>query len=161
MDKTCSKEKKYIGQKIRILSNLIRRKTFSSMQNDIVQALGSQGFIIKFLYENSNTDIFQKDIEKKFKVRRSTVTSSLKRMESAGLIRRESVESDNRLKKITLTEKGLSAHMYIEEKIVWTESALFSALTESEVEKFFKICEKLQNALEEGETLWLKDYQNR
>ena len=102
---------------------------------------------------SEESEVLKKDIEKKFKVRRSTVTSSLKRMESAGLIRRESVESDNRLKKITLTEKGLSAHMYIEEKIVWTESTLFSALTESEVEKFFKICEKLQNALEEGETL--------
>ena len=41
---------------------------------------------------------------------RSTVTGVVKLMERKGLIRRESVSSDARLKKLVLTEKGISAH---------------------------------------------------
>ena len=99
--------KGYIGAEIRILSNLIRRKTFDcDNASSVCGVLGSQGYIIKFLSENLEVDIFQKDIEKRFKVRRSTVTSALNRMEKAGLVKRESVAHDSRLKKISLTEQS-------------------------------------------------------
>ena len=141
--------KGYIGAEIRILSNLIRRKTFDcDNASSVCGVLGSQGYIIKFLSENLEVDIFQKDIEKRFKVRRSTVTSALNRMEKAGLVKRESVAHDSRLKKISLTEKGLSLHNLIESRIKEVDSSLKNALTEEELNNFFTIIKKLQSVVE-------------
>ena len=141
--------KGYIGAEIRILSNLIRRKTFDcDNASSVCGVLGAQGYIIKYLSENLDEDIFQKDIEKKFKVRRSTVTSALNRMEKAELVKRESVSHDSRLKKISLTEKGLSLHNSIESRIKEVESNLKDALTEEELNNFFAIIKKLQSVVE-------------
>lgn len=140
---------KYIGAEIKKLSNLIRRKTFKIESDEkLNKAVGNQGFIIKFLYDNLNNDIYQKDIELHFKVRRSTVTSQINRMEKAGLVARKSVKTDSRLKKIILTEKGIEIHNYIESRIAKTESLLKSALTKEELSKFLEIVEKLQEVVE-------------
>ena len=59
----------------------------------------SNGWILKTLYENPGRDVFQKDIEAECGMARSTVAGVVKLMERKGLIRRESVASDARLKK--------------------------------------------------------------
>ena len=64
------------------------------------------GWIIRYLYENREQDIFQKDIEQRFAVGRSTVTNLIQLMEKKGFVKRESVKQDARLKKVILTEKG-------------------------------------------------------
>lgn len=143
-------EKKNICGEIRITSNLIRRKTFSFEGFDNISSiLGSQGYIIKYLADNKDSDIYQKDIEKKFKVRRSTVTSAINRMEKGGLVVRESVERDNRLKRINLTDKGWCVHMKIEKEIKKTEAQILKALTKEEVEVFYNIIKKMQSTIED------------
>lgn len=52
--------------------------------------------------------IFQKDIEREFKIKGSSVTSVLNNLEKNGYILRKSVERDKRLKQIVLTEKAES-----------------------------------------------------
>ena len=66
------------------------------------------GWIIRYLYENREQDIFQKDIEQRFAVGRSTVTNLIQLMEKKGFVKRESVKQDARLKKVILTEKGIA-----------------------------------------------------
>ena len=61
-----------------------------------------QSWIIRFLYEHSEEDIYQRDIEAEFSIARSTATGILKLMEKRGYIRRVSVERDARLKKLEL-----------------------------------------------------------
>lgn len=61
---------------------------------------------LAFLFENQDTDIFQKDIEEFFSLRPSTVSRSLKLLEEKGYIIRTSMDYDSRLKKITLAEKS-------------------------------------------------------
>jgi DNA-binding MarR family transcriptional regulator len=142
-------ENKSICHEVKVLSNLIRRKTFDNdCLKEIGPILGSQGYIIKYLSENQNCDIFQKDIEKKFKIRRSTVTSALNRMEKGGLVVRQSVERDSRLKKISLTEKGLSLHNYIESQFKSIENNLKAVLSNEEIDNFYNIIKKLQAVVE-------------
>ncbi len=57
------------------------------------------GWIIRYLYENREQDIFQKDIEQRFAVGRSTVTNLLQLMEKKGFVRRESVKTGCQVKK--------------------------------------------------------------
>ncbi len=138
-----------ISHELRVLTNLIRQKTFShETLNEVGPILGSQGYIIKFLSDNQGKDVFQKDIEKTFKIRRSTVTDAINRMEKGGLIKRESVNFDSRLKKISLTEKGIAVHNIIDKSFKNTENELKSALTKQELELFFSLIKKLQTVVE-------------
>lgn len=58
-----------------------------------------QCWIIRFLYEHEEEEVYQRDIEAEFSIARSTATGILKLMEKKGYIRRVSVERDARLKK--------------------------------------------------------------
>lgn len=92
----------------------------------------SNGWILKTLYENPGRDVFQKDIEAECGMARSTVAGVVKLMERKGLIRRESVASDARLKKLVLTEKGVAAHKMMYAIIEECERAMTAQMTEKE-----------------------------
>ena len=63
-------------------------------------------WIIGFVEEREyiGLDTFPKDIEKEFSINRSTTSEMLKLMCKNGMITREEVDYDARLKKIVLTE---------------------------------------------------------
>ncbi len=67
-----------------------------------------QCWIIRFLYEHEEEEVYQRDIEAEFSIARSTATGILKLMEKKGYIRRVSVERDARLKKLELTALGVN-----------------------------------------------------
>ena len=99
---------KYLGVEISKVSNLLKRDFgTNSVRQRIEEATGKNGWIIGYLAEHKDEDVFQKDIETTFSIRRSTVSNMLGLMEKKGLIRRQSVRSDARLKKLTLTDKAL------------------------------------------------------
>ena len=87
--------------------------------------------------------MFQKDIEKQFGVRRSTMTAILQSMEKNGLIRRERVGSDGRLKRLALTEKALAIHEEHERRVCEFELALREGIPEREIAAFFATAQRL------------------
>lgn len=126
-------------------------RNFSIKQSGCEGTTAYHGRIIGYLFEQRNNDVFQKDIENRFGIRRSTVTKLLQLMESNGLIKRTAVASDARLKKITLTEKAVSMHEHFREEIDNFEAALSKGLTEEEKEMFFRLTDKIYNNLTEQE----------
>ena len=141
---------KHIGLEIRNLSNLIRRDVEKHADKlECKPNKGVRGWAIDYFYENRDRDIFQKDFEEKFSIRRSTASNILKLMEKNGFITRESVESDARLKKIVLTEKAVRVHNSIAEDIEKREKKLTKGLTDEEIEAFFSIVQKLKTNIEE------------
>ena len=102
------------------------------------------GWIIGYLYDNREKDIYQKDLEKKFSISRSTVTNILKRMESKGYIRREPVPEDARLKKLVLTEEGLRLHGEKEALIAQMNEELRGTLDPAETEQFLQTVRKMK-----------------
>lgn len=138
--------KKHIGKEINIISNKIRRK----IDNEVAKygITGVQGKIIGFVYcESKKRDIFQKDIEKDLKIRSSSVTSVLQLMEKNGYIKRESVCTDARLKKIVLTEKGNEVWLMVEKIIDEVEIKVNKSITEGEREFLFYILDKLSKTI--------------
>ena len=108
-----------------------------------------QTWIIGFIHEKSKeSDVLQKDIEKKFKIRRSTATGILQLMEKNGYITRHSVPYDARLKKLLLTPKAVKLNEEICLNINAFEQELESCLTTDEVRILFEITEKLKKKLE-------------
>ncbi len=109
---------------------------------------GTHGWAIGWLYDHRHEDVFQRDFEKACGVRRSTATSILQRMEQNGLVVREGVPTDARLKKITLTEKALQLHRRVEATFDALEETLRAALTEEELRCFFSVLNKIQKEVE-------------
>lgn len=138
-----------IGFQLRTLSHMvghtIQQMAFSGVPEEIT---GMQGWIMGYLYDNRGRDIFQRDIQTKFSVSRSTVTGILQAMEKKGLIIRESVEWDARLKKLSLTKKALQHHEKVMCGIHRTEELLSDLLTDEERKVFLQLCEKLKEGIE-------------
>lgn len=122
------------------LSNKIRRKIdfFASGR----EFSGAQGRVLHFILAQ-NEDIFQKDIEEEYGLRPPTATELLKKMEKNGLISREAVPYDARLKKIIASEKAMRYREQVVEDLTGLDRELTRGLTPEEVETFFRIMEKM------------------
>lgn len=140
---------KNIGFEIKTLSNLIRQdieRTAAVRKSG--HDNGVRGWAIDYFYFNRDKDIFQKDFEEKFQIRRSTASNILKLMEENGYIKRVSVEHDARLKKIILTEKAVNVHNIIAEDIARREKQMREGISDEELEVFFSVTERLKKNLE-------------
>ncbi len=138
------KERSDIGFKIRMLSNLIKRD-FEKERSEqgLTLPKGINGWAISYFFNHADQDIFQKDFETEFSIRRSTASNILKTMEQNGFIKRVSVESDARLKKIVLTDKAINIHKAVLNNINKRERRLRKGLTQGEIETFLKTADRL------------------
>jgi len=136
---------KDIGFVVRILSNQLKHQIDIGVSKcDIGSITRMQCWVIGYLCDNvEKNDIFQKNVEIEFNIRRSTATGILQLMEKNGLITREAVACDARLKKIILTEKAVGIHRKIEAQIGLVEQRIAKDLTEEEIQTFFRLVNKI------------------
>lgn len=141
----------HIGPMVKELGNLIRRKTFGITKPDENhKPTMMQGWIIGYLCRNKDKEIFQKDIEQKFEIRRSTATNILQLMEKNGFIKREAVDYDARLKKICITPKAVALNDEILEKIKDTEKIILKGISKDELDIFLSVVEKMKANLRDS-----------
>ena len=126
-------DERLIGRELRSLNNLIRRYfDFATHRKEIETVTGNNGWIIGYLAENTGKDIYQKDLERHFTITRSTASRVLSRMEQKGLIERQPVARDARLKKIVLTDKAWQLKGLMRQDVVQMEQTLLHGFTEEE-----------------------------
>ncbi len=141
--------KNHLGYEIHKIEHLITRNIDNAIMNSIGNDITlAQGLIIEFVGLNHHKNIYQKDIELEFDVKRSAVSLVLKNMESKSLIIREAVDSDLRLKKIVLTEKSRSLFENISKIVYEVEKELSSGITDEEKLVFFSVLNKIRKNLE-------------
>ena len=134
----------HIGIVIRCLNNKIGRtiNSFSIKEfGDSTTPL--QGWIIRYLYEHKDEDVFQRDLEARFSVRRSPMTSILQLMEKNGLITKEEVPSDKRLKKLILTPLAIEKQQSMKKCIDELEKTMRQGISQDELDAFIKTAEKI------------------
>ncbi len=137
---------------IRKFDNEIRRKIESLRSAETLNGMTAMhGWIISYLIENSDSPIYQKDIEDTFKIRPSSVTSLLKLMEKNGLIVRRSVEADARLKRIEPTDKAYSCYMSLREEIDRMQELMIRDVSDEEMKHFYRVIAKFRSNLTKGE----------
>ena len=96
-----------LGIALRNVNILIKRSMENSpVKKEMDNVTGMHGYIIGYLKSRGSEDVFQRDVEQRFSMRRSTATAILQLMEKNGLIIRSAVDYDARLKRIQLTEKA-------------------------------------------------------
>ncbi len=142
-------KKRKIGFEIHRSSRLVKRYLNKDTTGIFIDNMtGTHGRAIGYFYHNSHRDIFQKDFEQEFDIRPSTASNILFLMEKNGLITRESVPYDARLKKITLTKKAIDIHHLIESTLDKFEENLKAGISDEELSIFFRVIDKLNNNIE-------------
>lgn len=136
------------GKLINILSNQIKRQFGKRFWQCGIT--GVQGGVLHYiLIESVNRDIFQKDIEEAFQIRRSTATNILQLMEKNNFIKRENVPYDKRLKKIVLTEKAMELQELVIQDTKDLDEQLEKGITKEEMDQFLKVIQKMLKNMEQ------------
>ena len=137
---------KVIGRDIKCVTNLLRRIHFASpLFKECQNLTGMHGYVLGYLSrECVKRDVFQKDLEAVFEMRRSTASEILKLMEKNGLIIRTSMESDARLKKIVLTDKAKEFSSNIEREFANTEAKIVEGISDEEMRAFSATLDKIK-----------------
>lgn len=138
-----------IPAQLRRVNNLIFRKIGQIARTNGVEAVTPMhGWIMEYLYRNSDTPVFQRDIEREFSITRSTVTNILQLMERKGYIERQSVPQDARLKRLVLTEKGACIREKTMQALHQTDEFVESLLTPEENAELLRLLNKLRKGLQ-------------
>ena len=145
--------KRKLGFEIGRTSRLIKRVLDNNSQKEYIDKVtGTHGFALGFLHRNKDRDIFQKDFEKEFDIRRSTASHILSLMEENGMITRESVSYDARLKKIVLTEKALNIQTEVMCFFDNLEKEFEKDISEEELQIFYSVLDKINSNIERIDT---------
>ena len=107
----------------------------------------TEGLVIIFINSHEDEPVYQKDIEKVLMVRRSTVTELLNKMERKGLIERQSVAIDKRLKRVVITDKSEQLQKKIYAQLTDMENKVRVGLSEHEVVILHGLLSKVKDSL--------------
>lgn len=140
--------KRFIGFEIRALTNLIKREMHNDVEHGMDCNTSLHGLVIDFLVTNKDRDIFQRDFEEEFSMRRSTASRMLKLMEEHGLIERLAVCEDARLKKIVLNPKAIKVHTSFKEVMTALENKMTKDISDHDLDIFYEVIDKIKKNLE-------------
>ena len=84
------------------------------------------------MYYHMGGPVYQKDLEKEFRISRATATNTLQVMEREGLVVRRALDKDARLKRIQLTEEAYRNHRQIEEHMNRMDQRMLEGMSEAE-----------------------------
>lgn len=136
------------GLVLRSINNLLMRATVQQGKKlNVDNCTIMHGWILGYLCEHKNENVYQRDIEREFYITRSAVTAVVKNMERYGYIKRLEVEHDARLKQIVITQLGESLHQKIVESAKRLDKKLVTGVTDEEYTVFLNVCHKVRNNL--------------
>ena len=139
---------KSIGLEIKKIDSLIVRKIMACNKDSLCQLTPVQIVVIKYLIKNKNSIVYQKDIEKKLGLRKSTVSGILGTMIKNGIIIRTDSSNDLRSKEIRLTETGYKLDKAMKKRAIEFEKILQNNISKEELEIFYKVTKQIQKNLE-------------
>lgn len=152
----------HTGRLVRMLDHQLKRnqKPEEAVEDDELTPM--QRHILNYiLLETLHRDIYQKNLEEEFQVRKSTVSGILKLIEKNGFIYRESVKEDARLKRILPTKKAEALRPSILEHIHETEIRMTEGVSEQDLflckKVLYQMCQNLAEKNRENKEVDRKD----
>ena len=140
-------EKYEIGKYIQIVSRQLKRNIDETLSK--YNVTGVQSMVIGYIYKKSKKgEVFAKDIEEEFDMRKATVTGIIQLLETNGLIERKAKESDCRLKSIVLTQKALEIKNVVRKQIEIEEKNIVNEMTKEEQKHFLELLKQASRNLE-------------
>ena len=131
-------EEQKLMEKYDKLNRRIRRYFASFFTDTPITSI--QALILHYMIvESEKRDIFPKDLEEFLEIKGSSVTSLISNLERNGYLRRESLASDGRYKKLVLTEQTLAIQDDITERISEYMHSIFVGISEDDLKIFAKV----------------------
>ena len=141
---------KHAGKWINRVSHQLKRQMLWPDEPGDLTIL--QKSILHFiLFETMQRDLYQKDLEKEFKVRRSTASENLRLLEKKGYLYRECAKEDARLKKIIPTEKAVCLRGQLLKSIERTEERIRQGIPEEDLKVLFRVLKQISANLSSWE----------
>lgn len=122
---------------LKIVNNLFERHLNNKIS--IIDLTRTQCSILGYLNMNANKEINPRDIERKFNLKRPTVTGILQRLEEKSLVTIEQNKNDKRYKQIKLTKKSRELHEIMEKNLLDAEKILYKNLSEEDKNELYRI----------------------
>lgn len=141
-----------VGAEIKALNHQLHR--FIQNSPHIVEMdriAGTYGWIIGFIARHAGEDVYQKDVEKEFSISRSGASRAIGFLEEKGLVRREAVPEDARLKKLVLTEKGQEMEEGISSDFARMNRILRHGFSEEEMKQLVSYLNRMQENMKKAQ----------
>ena len=123
------------GALINILSHKVKKRLNATLQN--LGITGVQSRIIFYILNHyQDAPVFQRDIESVFGLSRSTATGILQLLEKNGIIRKESVANDARLKSLVPTQRAVELDVKVTQCLKETDRMLTRGISEGQLQLF-------------------------
>lgn len=136
-----------VGAEVKMISNMIHRRIIAGQCGEEDQLTASNGWILGYLAHNEDREVYQRELEEKFNVRRATISKTLSLMEQKGLIERVAVPKDARLKRILLTDKGRRHNCDMIAEFDRIEEEITEGIPPEKLDTFFEVCGLIKNKL--------------
>lgn len=135
----------YIGGLLRELTIAVHRNIGVELsEHELGDMKGPQSMALGYIIHASTKDeLYVKDLEKYMKIRKSTASELVSRLEKNGYVRTEKSQKDGRLKRLIVTEEGHEAHDRILYLLQEVDDRLVAGLSKEEVDTFVRILNKL------------------
>lgn len=137
-----------VGLELKKLNILIGRKVLKETKKKGYSISDVQIKILNYLYDCSDKKIYQRDIEKEFQIRRSTVSGILRTMEKNQFIIRVDSDSDARMKQIIINDNVKDKLKEIRKEIFLFEKNLINNIDEEDLKTFLKVIHQMQKNIE-------------
>ena len=135
------------GAWINMLSHKIKMRMNAALSD--LGITGVQSRIMHFILVHcQDGPVFQKDVEDAFSLRRSTTTAILQLMEKNGIIIRESVPYDARLKSLVPTDKAARLDEQVRTRILEIDAMLTRDLSPGQQQLFKEIAAQMARNLD-------------
>ena len=139
------------GRIINIVSHQLKRTIFFYTWKDCGLTTMQNRILHYILMKSLERPVYQKDIEKEFRISKSTVTEVLQLMEKNGFITRESSKKDGRMKRLLPTQKALTIRQEVMENIRTVENKLKAGIREEDYRTCLKVLKKMSENLSKEE----------
>lgn len=145
------KDREDAGRIINIVSHQLKRTIFFYTWKDCGLTTMQNRILHYILMKSLECPVYQKDIEKEFRISKSTVTEVLQLMEKNGFIIRQSSKKDGRMKRIRPTEKAQMIQKEVIGNIRMVEEKLRAGVSEEDYRVCLKVLKKMSENLSKEE----------
>lgn len=142
--------KRSVCMEIKGINNLVHQELNNAKGRPPHPGTMMQKLFLGYLDAHRDRDVYQKDLEATFHIRRSTASGILQIMVRDGLLVREPVEGDARLKRLVLTPIAQEQISQMQQDLLRVENKATAALTKQELETLFTLLDKVRGSLAPG-----------
>ena len=142
--------KKNVIYEVKSLENAISRYIFSNAKESkhISPPSPMQGMIMRYLIENQNKEVYQRELEDVFKVRKASISGVLQTMEKRNIIKKVPSKKDGRTNKIILTDTAVRKNEEMAKTFVDLENKLTKNISEEDLKTFYKVMHQMRTNIE-------------